>query len=105
MPQDPSLTPRPSKQHAAWDKALNGGDSALLEHLALHDDPAAALLVLESYINGIYRGSLQSLSLPQTEIESKVARVLPFVDEIRTRLGWRIRDFDLELLHLIRQLQ
>ncbi len=103
MPQNPSLTPRPSKQHAAWDKALNGGDSALLEHLASTDDPAAALLTLETYINGIYRGSLHPLSMPKTEIESKVARALPFVDEIRTRLGWRVRDFDLGLLHLIRR--
>jgi len=103
MPQNPSLTPRPSKQHAAWDKALNGGDSGLLEHLALTDDPAAALLTLETYINGIYRGSLHPLSMPKTEIDSKVARALPFVDEIRTRLGWRICDFDLGLLRLIRR--
>ncbi|HTS51817.1 MAG TPA: SIR2 family protein [Burkholderiales bacterium] len=103
MPQDPSLAPRPSKQQAAWEKALNGGDSALLEHLALNDDPAAALLVLESYINGMYRGSLLPLSMPKAEIESKVARALPFVDQIRTRLGWRVRDFDLGLLRLMRQ--
>ena len=74
-----------------------------MKHLALTDDPAAALLVLETYINGLYRGSLHPLSLPKTEIQSRVARALPFVDEIRTRLGWRIRDFDLGLLRLIRR--
>jgi hypothetical protein len=55
-------------------------------------------LELETYIDGIYRASLHALSMPKTEIESKVARVLPYVTEIWGRIGWRIREFDLGLL-------
>ena len=104
MPQDPSLVPRPSQQHAAWEKALHGRDAALLEHLASSDEPAAALLELETYINGIYRSSQHPLfSKPMSDVRFEVSRVLPYVDEIRTRVGWHIRDFDLGLLRLIRR--
>src|SRR5574340_213817 len=103
MPLDPSLFPHPSKQHAAWEKALHGGDDALLEQLASSDEPDAALLELETYINGIYRGSQLLLSKPLPDIRFEVRRVLPYVDAIRKRLGWQIRDFDLALLRLIRR--
>jgi hypothetical protein len=103
MPQDSSLEPRLSQRHAEWVQSLSGGDIALLGELAVSDDPAAALLELETYINGLYRGSLHPLSDPMTEIESKITSVLPFVDEIRDRLGWRIREFDLGLLRYIRR--
>lgn len=63
--QNPSLAPRLSKQHLAWQKALHGGDAALLEYLAFNDDPTAALLEIETYINGIYRGSLHRCRLPR----------------------------------------
>ena len=104
MPQDPTLVPRPSQQHAAWEKALHGRDAALLEHLASSDEPAAALLELETYINGIYRSSQHPrFSKPMSDVRFEVSRVLPYVDEIRTRVGWHIRDFDLGLLRLIRR--
>jgi hypothetical protein len=104
MPQDPSLAPRPSALHTAWEKALHGGDAALLEHLASSDDPAAALLELETYINGLYRASQHPLSsIPMPDLRFEVRRVLPYAEQIRTRLGWRIRDFDLGLLRLIRR--
>jgi short chain dehydrogenase len=103
MPRPSSLEPRPSQWHAEWVRALQGGDSALLGQLAASDDPAAALLELETYINGLYRGSLHPPSLPMTEIESKAVHVLPFVDDIRSRLGWRIREFDLALLRFMRR--
>jgi hypothetical protein len=93
MPQEPSLTPHPSMQHPDWEKALHGGDDALLEHLSLSDEPAAALLELETYINGIYRATrhpLFSKSMPDVRFE--VHRVLPYVDQARTRLGWRLRE-------------
>ena len=104
MPQNSSLAPRPSQQHATWEKALHSGDAALLEHLASSDEPAAALQELEAYINGIYRASQHPLfSKPMSDVRFEVRRVLPYVDEIRTRVGWHIRDFDLGLLRLIRR--
>jgi SIR2-like domain len=104
MPQDPSLAPRPSARHTSWEKALHGGDDGLLEHLVSSDDPAAALLELETSINGIYRASQHPLSsMPMPDVRFQVRRVLPYVEEIRTRLGWRVRDFDLGLLRLIRR--
>lgn len=104
MPQDRSLVPRPSEQHAAWQRALHGGDLSRLEQLALNDDPAAALFELETYVNGIYRASQHPLSnRPLPDIRSEVRLVLPYIEEIRTRLGWRIREFDLGLLRLIRR--
>lgn len=68
MQLNPSLIPHSSEQHADWEKALHGGDDALLTQLAADDDPAAALLELESYINGIYRGSQSLLSRPLPDI-------------------------------------
>ncbi len=103
MSQEPSPIPHSSEQHPAWEKALHGGDDALLEQLSATDEPAAALLELETYINGIYRGSQLPLSRPLPDIRFEVRRVLPFVDEIRVRLGWRVREFDLGLLRLIRR--
>jgi hypothetical protein len=103
MSLNPSLFPHPSKQHAAWEKALHGGDDALLERLASSDEPDAALLELETYINGIYRGSQLPISRPLPDIRFEVRRLLPYLDEIRARLGWSIRDFDLGLLRLIRR--
>lgn len=103
MPDNPSFEPRPSQRHPEWAQALHSGDFALVGQLAANDHPAAALLELETYINGIYRGSLHPLSIPKAEIETKVARALPFVETLRARLGWRIRDFDLGLLRLIRR--
>jgi hypothetical protein len=104
MPTNPSLAPHPLAPHTAWQNALHGGDAALVEHLASSDDPGAALLELETYINGIYRASQHPLSSkPMPDIRFEVRRVLPYVEEIRNRLGWRIRDFDLGLLRLIRQ--
>lgn len=99
---NPSLIPHSSEQHAAWEKALHNGDDGLLAQLAADDDPAAALLELESYINGIYRGSQSPLAKPLPDIRFEVRRALPYVDEIRDRLGWQVRDFDLGLLRLIR---
>lgn len=103
MSLNPSLFPHPSKQHTAWEKALHGGDDALLEQLASSDEPDAALLELETYINGIYRGSQFPMAKPMPDIRFEVRRVLPYVDQIRARLGWSIRDFDLGLLRLIRR--
>src|SRR5687768_8247750 len=103
MLPNPSPIPHPSEQHFAWEKALQGGDDALLEQLSATDEPAAALLELETYINGIYRGSQLPLSRPLPDIHFEVRRVLPFVEEIRARLGWRVRAFDLSLLRLIRR--
>jgi hypothetical protein len=104
MPQDSSLSPRPSQQHASWEKALHDHDSELLEHLASSDEPAAALLELETYINGIYRATQHPLfSKPMPDVRFEVSEVLPWVDQIRNRVGWRIREFDLGLLRLIRR--
>jgi hypothetical protein len=86
MPLNPSLIPHSSEQHSDWEKALHGGNDALLTQLAADDDPAAALLELESYINGIYRGSPSPLSKPLPDIRLEVRRALPYVDEIRDRL-------------------
>jgi hypothetical protein len=85
------------------EKALDEGDVARVEYLAHNDEPGAALLALETYINGLYRWCLPLWSLPKTDIEPGVARVLPYVDEVRARAGWRIREFDLGLLRLIRR--
>lgn len=103
MPQDLSLTPRPSQEQIAWKRALLGGDDALLHHLASIDHPAAALLELETYINGLYRVTQLLPWLDTTDLKSKIERVLPLVSDIRSRLGWRIRDFDLGLLRMIRR--
>lgn len=104
MSQHLELAPHPSKQHPAWEKALHGDDAALLEHLALNDDPAAALFELETYINGIYRASQHPASSgSRSDFRREVRRVLPYVDELRARLGWRIREYDLGLLRLIRR--
>src|SRR6185312_10492495 len=82
MPQNSSLAPHPSKQHKDWEKALHGGDAALLEHLASSDEPAAALLELETYINGVYRASQHpAFSKPMPDIRFEVRSVLPYVEE------------------------
>ena len=104
MPQNSSLAPHSSKRHADWEKALHGRDAGLLEHLASSDDPGAALLELETYINGIYRATQHpAFSKPMPDVRFEVRSVLPYVEEIRFRLGWRVRDFDLGLLRLIRR--
>lgn len=104
MSQETSLVPRPSNQHTVWEKALHGRDNALLEELAFNDHPAAALMELETYINGIYRASQHPLfSRPLDDLRLEVERVLPYADEIRSRVGWHVRDFDLGLLRLIRR--
>ena len=61
MAQSSSLTPRPSQRHEEWRRALFDGDDALLDQLASTDDPAASLLELEGYINGIYRATQHPL--------------------------------------------
>ncbi len=102
--QDPSLAPRPSQRQEAWAQALHGDDDALLERLASEDDPPAALYELETYINGIYRATQHSIfprPLPDARFEAR--RVLLYVEEIRARLGWRVREFDLGLLRLVRR--
>jgi hypothetical protein len=100
MLQDLSLTPLPSNQHTAWEKALHGQDDALLDSLAT----AAALFELETYINGVYHASQHPLAVkPLSDFRFEVRRVIPYVEEIRARLGWRIREFDLGLLQMIRR--
>ncbi|NIM17187.1 MAG: SIR2 family protein [Candidatus Aminicenantes bacterium] len=103
MTQKSSLAPHLSRQHEAWKEALFRGEARLLANLASSDDPAAALFELETYINGLYQGAEHPLAFPRTEIQSKVRLVLPYIEEIRDRLGWRIRDFDLGLLRFIRR--
>src|SRR4051794_21020127 len=104
MPNDPSLAPLPSQEHEAWQKALHNGDDSSIRELARKDDPAASLFEFETYINGMYRATRHPVtpaSLP--DVRAEVGRVLPYVDEVRARLGWRVRDFDLGLLRLIRK--
>jgi hypothetical protein len=104
MMPDTSLNPHPSSQHAAWQKALFGGDAKLLDQLSATDEPAAALFELETYINGRYRGTQHPLlSWPIEQVRSEVSRILPYANDIRARLGWRVREFDLGLLRLIRR--
>src|SRR5215472_13107229 len=124
MPKS-SLVPHTSERHAEWTQALRDDDTKTIERLAATDEPAAALLALETYINGSYRGLKFSRALATLEIEEKsaairpllhdlrhvlpgkiaerIAAVLPLVDDIRGRLGWSIREFDLGLLRLIRK--
>jgi hypothetical protein len=94
---------RASQRHDEWMIALHKGDTIKLGQLAASDDPAAALLELETYINGVYRGSQHPLSRPKAEIESCVKSVVPLIDEIRDRLGSRVREFDLAMLRFIRR--
>jgi hypothetical protein len=101
--KDTSLTPHISGQHQAWIEALTNGDTPSLERLALTDHPAATLLEFESFINGLYLGSRHPLSMPESKIRSNITRILPLLDEVRSRLGWRVRDFDLGLLCMIRR--
>src|SRR5215467_13694077 len=124
MPES-SLTPHTSERHAEWTQALRDHDTRAIEQLAAIDEPGAALLALEAYINGSYRGVKFSRALATLEIEEKsaavrplldnlrhvlpkeiverIAAVLPVVDDIRGRLGWSVREFDLGLLRLIRK--
>jgi hypothetical protein len=100
-------------------QALKRSDVALLQKLATADEPAAALLEIETFVNGIYRGfaafseletRMKSLDgdfvplvRPKPEIEAQVRAALPFASAIRERLGWRVREFDLKLLGFIRR--
>lgn len=125
MPQL-SVTPHISERHREWTQALRDHDTKAIGRLAATDEPAAALLALETYINGSYRGlqlsrALATLEveeksaavrpllddlrhvLPKLEIAERIAAVMPFVDDIRGRLGWSVREFDLGLLRLIRK--
>ena len=104
MPQRLLIQPAPIPAACSLEKALHDHDSELLEHLASSDEPAAALLELETYINGIYRATQHPLfAKPMPDVRFEVSEVLPWVDQIRNRVGWRIREFDLGLLRLIRR--
>jgi hypothetical protein len=97
------LTLQPSKFHAQWQQALFEDDDGLLQELVNKDAAGAALLELESYVNGAYRGSQHPLAKPLPDIRSQVCRVLPYIEEIRARAGWKMRDFDLALLRFVRR--
>lgn len=122
-------TTRPSD----WRSALSGGDDGLLAELVANEPPGESLFELETYINGSYRGfnmnrNLARAGFPlrvdvqgsragqmatltgepavayaQQRLEAQVGRVIPVVQSIRDRLGWDIREFDLQLLRSIRQ--
>jgi hypothetical protein len=85
----------PPSRHARehWHAALVGGDDRLLDHLVATDDPAAALVTLEAYVNGTYAD-------PDARPPS---RVQSHMDRARRRLGWGGRDFDLQFLRLVRR--
>jgi hypothetical protein len=125
MDEGTSLAPRVSTQHDAWRKALLSGDIAGLEALALNDDPAAALFELETYINGMYRarviadrmiagrgpiasdsptlrGVTSHLRAELSDVASQVRPTSQLAQELRARIGWRMREFDLGLLRRIR---
>jgi len=125
MEEGTSLAPRVSKQDDAWRKALLAGDIAGLEALARNDDPAAALFELETYINGMYRariiadrvkavaapvssesptlrGVVSNLRAELSDLGSRVRPASQLAQEIRARIGWRVREFDLGLLRRIR---
>jgi hypothetical protein len=125
MDEGTSLAPRVSTQHDAWRKALLAGDTAGLEALALNDDPSAALFELETYINGMYRarviadrmiagarpiatdsptlrGVTSHLRAELSDVASRVRPTSQLVQEIRAKIGWRVREFDLGLLRRIR---
>ncbi len=97
------LTLRPSAYSAQWERALHEGDDALLDELVAKESPGTALLMLESYVNGAYRGSQHPLASPLPEIRSQAQRVLPYIEGIRDRVGWSMRDFDLALLGFVRR--
>ncbi len=76
----------------------------MLDQLPLGDDPAAALLELETFINGTYRATQHPLFLkPMAGVRFEIRRVLPYLEAIRARLGWPLRELDLGLLRLIRR--
>src|ERR1700745_3416708 len=82
MPES-SLTPRTSERHAEWMQALRDQDTKTIERLAAIDEPGAALLALETYINGSYRGLKFSRALATLRIEEKSAAVQPLLDNLR----------------------
>src|SRR5262245_12509785 len=102
MTEPSHFEPRLSERHPDWQHVLFNERYDLLPELVKNDRPGAALLELQSYINGLYYGSRSAAALPRHIIEAKVARMLPFIEEIRSRVGWSIRQFDMKLLRLIR---
>jgi hypothetical protein len=99
----PPLMPRPSRHAREWARALHGDDTALLERLVATDDPGAALFELETHINGLYRASGHSLSVPMSDFRARARIPSFYVEEIRARIGWRVREFDVGLLRLVRR--
>jgi hypothetical protein len=99
------LMPRPSADRAAWRAALVAGDEGRLRTLAEHDAPGASLLEMETFINGIYRGvALVGAPLAEPEpARQRVAAAHAVVQALRRALGWQVRDFDLELLRMVRK--
>src|SRR5689334_16058348 len=87
--------------------------------------PAAALFELETYINGMYRarviadrmiagarpiasdsptlrGVTSHLRAELSDVASQVRPTSQLAQELRARIGWRVREFDLGLLRRIR---
>jgi hypothetical protein len=129
---------------------LSEQDDALLAELVDSEPPGQALFMMETYINGLYRGYDMTVNLVRhglpiqleqekeqekeddnedndgetmdseeqdkrnASVEQKIKKVLeqaqkegrrvtPYIDRIRDRLGWDVREFDLQLLRAIRR--
>lgn len=97
----------PSRNHTAWNTALHEGNDAVLAQLLEQEPPGVSLYQLASYINGLYRWTQlpigQVLGFRTEDAHTRVARVLPAVRAIRSRLGWRQREFDIALMRSIRR--
>ncbi|KAJ6058032.1 hypothetical protein N7499_009046 [Penicillium canescens] len=109
MDEDRRLLPQSSSRQKDWINATLQGDDNLLAELVESEHPGQALYELETFINGLYRSS-QILSwidpldpLIGTQFKAKVERITPYVERIRSELGWHIREFDLQLLRQIRK--
>jgi len=114
MSFDSSLTLHPSDRHEEWVNAYQVNDYNRLGKLALRDDPFTALYELEAFINGLYAADKMSDFMMDvltghkghsgtSDHRDSIIRIIPIVKEIRERLGWHIREFDIALLRLIRR--
>ncbi len=92
----------PSQNQQAWHAALSGQDETLLSQLAESEPPGVTHFEIATYINGLYRMT-QNPFFQDRDVRPDVERVLPTVQAIRQRLGWRQRELDISLMRWIRR--
>ncbi len=104
-----SLQLGPSSDQEAWQTALLGGDDSLLSHLVASERPGITFFQITFYINVVHSAGRKVANAKAAGIDGfealpvNVERVLPILQSLRRRLGWRQRELDLGLLRLLRQ--